>query len=127
MVAEKRSKPVSKQQKMIQRFIIGFGTFVFICFLFLDPVLRHFRKSDFKDAPMQEGVATVATLVIPAANFLGDPRGDQQRPLVGVRFRGSIYDAQHVYNANRLEIGKDAHIRYKVSKSGRISVELVEP
>ncbi len=85
------------------------------------------RKSDFKDSPLQEGTATVVTLVLPPPNFLGDPRGDQQRPLVGVRFQGRIYNAAHVYEVSHLQMGKEAHIEYRVGKSGRVEVESVTP
>ena len=117
----------ASQQRWVRMFILIVGTLVFLCFAALDPFLRHYRKDDFKTAVPQQGVATVITLVLPAANILGDTKGDQQKPLVGVRFHNGIYNADHVYNVRQLKINQPAQITYRVGKSGRIVVDAVEP
>ena len=120
-------KNISSQQRWIRAFILIIGAFVFLCFLALDPLLRHYRKDDFKSVLPQQGVATVITLVLPAVNIEGDTKGDQQRPLVGVRFRNGIYNAARVYDVKHLKLEQPAQIIYRVGKSGRIVVDSVEP
>jgi hypothetical protein len=127
MATSAKTKPISNSQRWVRAFILVVGTFVFLCFLLADPLLRHYRKDDFKDAPPQEGVATVVTRVMPPANVLGDTRGDQQRPLVTVRFRNGVYNAARTPDAQRLQIDKPALIGYRVGKSGRIVVDYVAP
>ena len=119
-------KPISPQQRVIRLFILSIGAVVMLCFLLADPVLRHFRKDDFKNAATQEGTATVVTLVIPAANIEGDTKGEQTT-LVGVRFAGGVYNARRAYDPKHIHIGQPAHIVYRTGKSGAIVVDSVEP
>lgn len=127
MATSAKTKPIFNTQRWVRAFILVIGTFVFLCFLLADPLLRHYRKDDFKNALPQEGIATVVTLVMPPANVLGDTRGDQQRPLVTVRFRGGVYNAARTPEAQRLQIDKPAQIGYRIGKSGRIVVDYVAP
>ena len=97
-----------------------------LCFLLADPVLRHFRKDDFKNAVTRQGTATVVTLVIPAANIEGDTKGEQTT-LVGVRFEGGVYNAKRAYDPKHIYLDKPVHIVYRVGKSGAIVVDSAEP
>ena len=116
----------TKQQRALRAFILICGGFVLLCFLAADPVLRTFRKRDLKDAVPQQGVATVVTLVLPAANMVGDTKGDLT-PLVGVRFHDGIHTAARVYNVRGLQIGQPARVQYRMGKSGAVVVDSVEP
>lgn len=120
------SKPITPQQRAIRIFILTVGAVVMLCFLLADPLLRHYRKDDFKNAVPQEGTATVITLVIPPANIEGDTKGEQT-PLVGVRFRDGVYNARRAYDVKHFHIGQSAHIVYRAGKSGAIVVESAEP
>ena len=127
MATSAKAKSTSGTQRWVRAFILFVGAFVFLCFLLADPLLRHYRKDDFKNAPPQEGVGTVVTLVMPPANVLGDTKGDQQRPLVTVRFHGGVYNAARTPDAQRLQVDKPAQIGYRVGKSGRVVVDWVAP
>ena len=127
MIVSAKPKPLSNTQRGVRAFILVVGTFVVLCFLLADPLLRYYRKNDFKDALPQEGVAIVTTLVMPPASVMGDTKGDQQRPFVQVRFRGHVVDAARTPDAQRLQVDKPAQIGYRVGKSGRIVVDWVAP
>ncbi len=102
------------------------GAVVMLCFLLADPLLRHYRKDDFKNALPQEATATVVTLVIPPANIEGDTKGEQT-PLVGVRFRKGVYNVRRAYDVKHFRIGQSARIVYRAGKSGAIVVDSAEP
>ncbi len=120
------SKPITPQQRAIRLFILMVGAVVMLCFLLADPLLRHYRKDDFKNAVPQEATATVTTLVIPPANIEGDTKGEQT-PLVGVRFRDGVYNVRRAYDVKHFQIGNQAHIIYRMGKSGAIVVDSAEP
>lgn len=114
--------PIPKSQKWIRITILAIGIFVTVCFLVGDPVMRSYRKRDMKDAVAQQGAAEVVTVILPRINEMGD----RIPPFVSVRFRGGIYTASKAYNTERLTPGKQAHILYRVGKSGEVVVDSVD-
>jgi hypothetical protein len=113
----------SKQQRRLRIAILVIGAFVFLTFLFADPLLRGMRRRDQIGAKSETGVAIVVTLVPPRINETGDP----MPALATVRYRGHIYAANHVYEVARLKIDAPARIEYRVGKSGTLYLDAVEP
>ncbi len=87
-------RPVTPQQKWVRGVLVVFGTVVFVCFLAADPVLRHFRKSNFQGAVPQRGIATVAMIVQPT-NVEGGLKQEGDG-FINVRFRGGLYKVNSV-------------------------------
>ena len=102
---------------------VGLIVLIIATFVFLDPILRSWKKRDLAGANPKEGVATVVILVIP------DPNHNEMdvKPQATVRFQGGIYPAKEVFRAEGLKIDAPCLIDYRVGKSGTIYVDSVEP
>lgn len=122
--AAKRS--ITRQQQWVRGVLVWFGTVVFVCFLAADPVLRHFRKSSFRDAIPQTGVATVAMIVPPQANFEGGLKQEGDG-FINVRFQGGLYKVNSVRQFAQLHENQPVQIVYRVSKRGDVAVDSAEP
>jgi len=113
----------TRQQRLLRAAILLIGGFTLICFLLADPLLRGMRKRDQIGAVPQQGAAVVVTLVPARPQADGTP----EPAFADVRFRGHLYTANQVIDAESLKVGASAQITYRVGKSGRIYVDSVAP
>ncbi len=120
------AKPVTPQQKWMRGFIVVFGVFVLLCFLVADPILRHFRKSNFSNAQPRTGVATIAMVVMPQANFEGALK-QEDKGYVVVRFQGHLCKVNNVAQITQMRENQAVKIVYLVGKRGDIAVDSAEP
>ena len=120
-----KTPPITPQQKWVRGVLIVFGTVVFACFLAADPVLRHFRKSNFRDAVPQRGIATVAMIVQPT-NVEGGLKQEGDG-FINVRFRGGLYKVNSVRQFAQLHENQPVQIVYRVSKRGDVAVDSAQP
>ena len=120
------TRPITPQQKWVRGILMVFGTCVFLCFLAADPILRHFRKSNFQNAIPQTDVATVAMIVPPQPNFEGALKHEGDG-FINVRFKGGLYKVNTVRQFAHLHENQPARIVYRVSKRGDVVVDSAEP
>lgn len=113
----------TKQQRLFRAAILLIGGFTLLCFLLADPVLRGMTRRDQLGAVPQQGAAVVVTLVPsrPVADNAPEPA------MADVRFRGNLYAATHVMDAEEMKVGDTVQITYRVGKSGRIYLDSIAP
>ena len=89
----------------------------------LRPMLRRAKAADLKGAQPRHGIATV-TARFGATQVIG---ATKKRQWAQVRFQGKLYGSDRARRIEALRDGEPARITYRIGKSGRIYVDLVEP
>lgn len=116
-------KPISTAQKWTRIIIMTIGIVTALGFILLEPLVKTMMKRDRLSGQRQESVAVVENLV--KERF--DEWGRRLAPQVLVRFHGALIPSDGVFGIDRLEVGQQALIGYRVGKSGKIYIDSVQP
>lgn len=102
---------------------MALGTLIVLFSVLFPPIARRMIAQDRNHAVVQWGMAEVVVKTEPQSRATGDMTQGE----VVVRFRGSLHSARNISGLAELEVGRPAQIAYRVGRSGRVYIDLVQP